>query len=109
NRRHPAALDTAGHDTVEVAQVGADVERKAVERHPAAEADADRGNLGVADPDAGQTRAAPGANPAVRQRVDHDLFKIAQVAQNVARGALQPKNRIADELSRAVIGHLAAA
>src|SRR5208337_1129186 len=43
------------------------------------------------------------------QGIDHDFLERAQVAMNVASGAFELQNRIADQLAGAVIGDLAAA
>ena len=52
--------NAAGDDQIEVAEVGAHVEREAVARDPAADPDADRRELLVADPDPGQARDPAG-------------------------------------------------
>ena len=46
--------DAAGHDQVEIGQVGIDIEREAMTGDPARDADANRRELAVADPDARQ-------------------------------------------------------
>ncbi len=97
-------------DLLEVAQVGGDVERKAVLRHAAgAELDANRGDLCAADPHAGQPCGAVGHNAIASQRDDDRLLQHPQVAQHIAAVARELEDRVADDLAGAVVGDVAAA
>src|SRR6202011_505223 len=65
--------------------------------------DADGRDLSVADPDAGITGQPAGRDPEVGQDVDQAAFEVAQVQTDIGFRA-EVKDRIADQLSRAVVG-----
>ena len=67
-RRHAAARDAAGHDQVEVIEIGRHVERKTVARDPARDAHANRTQFIGADPGARQPLDAAGLQRRNRRR-----------------------------------------
>src|ERR1043166_5709464 len=106
---YPLALKAARNDQVEVGKVGVGIEREPVGRDPLLDADADCAELRVADPRAGHPRL-PRRNHAVsRGRADHHFLELLEVPLDVTLEGAEIHDRIADDLSRAVIGHVAAA
>src|SRR5579859_2325023 len=108
-RGHPAAIDATRHYTLEETQIGRDIDREAVQRHPSPQANADRGDLFIAHPDTGQPLPSARRDTAACQRVDQDLFQLAQILNDVAIRAFEFENWIADQLTGAVISYLPAA
>jgi hypothetical protein len=78
-------------------------------RDPLAHADADGSQLAMIGPDAGESVAACGVDTEMRAGVDQDILDHAQVRVQVAVSEVQIENRIAHELTRAVVGRLTAA
>ena len=109
HRRHADAVQAARHDPRERLEVVVDVDREAVRRDAARDVHADRGDLALAGPDAGVVGplvgARAGVEPGVGERGDDRALDRAQVGDDVD----DPHDRIADELTRAVVGELAAA
>ena len=109
DRRHPHALQAAGHDPLERLQVVVDVDREAVGRDPLLDVDADRGDLALPHPHAGVVGALLGArarlDALLGERRDDRLLHRAQVGDDVA----DAHDRVADELAGAVVGDAAAA
>ena len=110
-----ALLEATGVDELEGAEVVGDVEREAVHRHIAATLDAYGRDLalplGVADiePDAGRTLLQFASNTIEAQELyDRALQQLYVGAQPEAE-ALEVKDRVARDLARAVVGHVAAA
>ena len=85
------------------------VEREPVARDPALDPDADGADLLRADPGPGQPRDPAGLEAVLAGHPDHHLFEIAHVLVHVAAVRLQADDRVADDLARAVVGHIAAA
>ena len=116
-RRDPQAGDPAGHDPTEPAEVGIHVEREAVhgpgprQPHPDGRDLAGPHPFGL-DPHAGVAVEAPGREAQIGQHVDQQLLHAAHVGRRVRHPAPAParhgENRIAHQLSRPVVGHLAA-
>jgi len=110
-----AVGDAAGNDEVEIAEVGGDVESETVGRNPATDVDADGGEFFFADvarrlnPDAGLAGNAKGGDAEISGGANHDFFKRADVPVNVAADDIEIENGIADDLTGAVIGDVAAA
>ena len=113
-RRRALTGDAAGHDQIEIAQIGRNIVREAVRSDPAAQMHAERGELfrrpaGRIDPNAVQS-----FDPAaLRCRIPpwRESWFLRVVARTSARrgGVREIENRIADDLSRAVIGDVSAA
>ena len=103
------------HGTIrlKVLEVGRDVQRKAVARDPAADANADGGDLFFAafrpHPHARQPRHAPASMPNRRRATISTSSRSRTYTMHVAAVRLQVEDRIADQLSRPVIGDVAAA
>ena len=70
---------------------------------------ADSPNFGLADPDSRAFRNAAGLDTEIRQRIDERLFDRAHVRAHIALPVAQVQDGIADDLSRSVIGDVAAA
>jgi len=70
---------------------------------------ADRANLGPVHPDARAFRNSPRLDVEIRQRIDHHLLDRPHVRTHVALPFPQVQNRVAHDLSRPVIGNVAAA
>src|SRR6202040_1622760 len=74
--------------------------------------DAYRRDLLVADPDAGVARRTSGGDTEVGAHRDQNVLELADVGDDVALARppfLEGDDRIADELARTVIRHVAAA
>ena len=93
-------------------EVGVDVEGEAVPCPPARDLDADRGDLLVAHPHPGEPAVHRRLHAEIGERVDEHPLERAHVRDDVAR-ALAPlrqrDDRVADELTRAVVRDVAAA
>ena len=118
-RRDRPVADAARHDVLtHVGEVGGDVQGEAVHRAPVAEAHADRGDLarhdrrvGMVDvePDTGEPVEPAGVRQAEFSKgVDEQALHTAHVRRR-AEPVVDVQDRIADELTGAVIGDVAAA
>ena len=107
-RGDPPVGDPAGHDELEMVEVGGDIEREAVARNPARDAYADRRELLLADPDAGQPFHPTSLDAVIGGGTDEDGFEVAHVAVDVAAARVQVDDGITDELPGTVIGDVAA-
>src|SRR4051812_10487762 len=107
-RGDAGVADAAGHDAVVRREVGVAVEREAVHRDALRDPDADRGDLRVLDPDAAAALDPAGRDAVRVAHVDERLLDPAYVTDDVDRVG-QPGDWVADELSGAVPGDLAAA
>jgi hypothetical protein len=76
---------------------------------PSADVHADGGDFALAHPDARQLRNAARLDTEIRQCVDQGLFNGSYVRAHVALPFAQVQDGIADDLSRSVIGDVAAA
>src|ERR1017187_378593 len=101
--------EPAGDDVLKIAQIRIHVQREAVGSHPAAEMHADGGDFAVAYPDPGELGDAPGLNAKLGQGVDERLLDGTHVGAHVASPIPKVQNRIAHQLPRPVIRHVAAA
>ena len=99
------------HGTIqrEAGEIGGDVEREAVRRDPSATAHADRRDLLLADPHSGAPGRASRVKPEMPRAANQRVLEVAQVAVRSCGPRAQIDDRIADELPRAVIGHVPAA
>ena len=110
-RRDAQAGEAARHDQVEVREVRAHVERKAVARHPAGDADADGTNLRRArragiQPGASHTFDAPCREAIIGTRPHHHFFDVPHVAVHVAPVGPQIDDGVPHDLPGPVIGHV---
>src|SRR5687767_12113634 len=78
-------------------------------RDPIARMHADRRDLSIPRPDAGVLGHAFGADPQRRQRSNENLFDLPQIPMKILLVSLEVEDRIADELSWAMEGDVAAA
>jgi hypothetical protein len=101
--------EAARNNVLKIAQVGRDVERETVRCDPSADVHADGGDLALAYPDARQLRNTARLDAEIRQSIDQRLFDSPHVGPHVALPLAQIEDRIADDLSWAVIGDVAAA
>src|SRR6266566_2761928 len=109
-----AVRNAAGDDEVEIAQVGGNIVGEPVRSDPPADVHANRGEFfGSAArgsrPNAGFTRFAPGFDAELGGSADHRFFEHAHVPDHVPANLGKVQDRVADDLSRAVIGDVAAA
>src|SRR4051794_5997772 len=74
-----------------------------------AHANADRRDLAVLDPDAGQTDSRGRRDPGFGQGFHEQLLQPAQVSMQILAAPPQVEDRVTDQLSRSMIGGLAAA
>jgi hypothetical protein len=101
--------EAARNNVLEIAQVGRDVQGETVRCDPSADVHADGGDFALAHPDARQFRNAARLDAKIRQSIHQHLLDGAHVGTHVALPFAQVQDRIADDLSRPVIGHIAAA
>jgi hypothetical protein len=74
---------TARDDTIEVGEVGREVERETVAHHRTVQLDSDRGQLFAAVPDARETWPPRlGFDAQLLQVIDDRLFQLLQVARD---------------------------
>src|SRR3989442_2137208 len=108
HRGHDPPVVAARPDLEELPQVRRHVEGEAMERHVAMDRQPDRRDLLPADPDAALRSLARRVDPEVCAGAKEDLLEVRHEALHLeAVGELQ--DRIADELTRSMIGRLAAA
>src|SRR3954470_21038985 len=101
--------DATGHDEVEMAEVGGDVQGKAVAGYPSGDSDTDSRKLLVADPHAGQHRHPGSRHAEPEYRTNQHLFQIANVTVNVTAIRAQVDDGVADELTGTMIRDVPAA
>lgn len=117
--------DAAGIDELEVTQVGGDVEGEAVRGDSAGDVDADRADFSFASragllvvkaaPDAGESGDATGADAVDSAEADEGFFHHSDEVdwtEAAAAGVLKApeiEDRVADQLSGAVVGDVAPA
>ena len=77
--------------------------------HPDETRTADRRQLPIPDPGTGQPRLPPHFEPKLAEDADEHFLEVAQVAVQITAVGLQVENRVADELTRPVIGNVATA
>src|ERR1017187_6588554 len=99
----------AGDNVLKIAQIRIHVQRETVRRHPPAEVHSDGGDFAIAHPNPSQLGNAAGFNAELRQRFDERLLDGTHVRAHVALPIAQVQNRVAHELPRSVIRHVAAA
>src|ERR1017187_428795 len=99
----------AGDNVLKIAQIRIHVQRETVRRHPPAEVHSDGGDFAIAHPNPSQLGNAAGFNAELRQRVDERLLDGTHVRAHVALPIAQVQNRVAHQLPRSVIRHVAAA
>jgi hypothetical protein len=108
-RYHAAIGDAARDDQAEAVKIGCHVKRESMAGDPSRNPDANRRELLTADPYAGESLDAVSRDPVVGSRPDKDFLEIADVLVNVAAIWFQVDNRVADNLSRTMVGNVAAA
>jgi len=106
--------DAAGDDSIEMAEVGIDIERDAMKGHPPANADADGGDLlfasgAAVDPNPDASLATAAVDTEMRERADQPLFQLADELADIGAPPAQIEHHIGNPLAGAVIGVLAAA
>ncbi len=101
--------DTAGDDESEVAHVGCDVERQAVEGDPFMDADADGGHFGAVHPDAGKSFHALALKTVFSEYADNHFFEGAQIPSDGTPPLVEIEDGIGHELSGAVIRNVSPA
>ena len=102
-------VEPAGPDPAEGVELRRHVEGKAMHCDPMADMYPDGGDLLVFNPDPGQAGTPPGVEPELEQRPDQHLLQLADEAVNVPPPHAQVDDRVADDLSRAVVGDAATA
>ena len=109
-RGHAVPPNAAGHDEVEVRQVGVDVEREPVRGDPVVRPHADRAHLVAADPHPG-VLGVPLPHEAVVARGTRSPRPRACAGSDPRRGpcCLEIHDPVAHQLPRPVVRHVAAA
>jgi len=105
---HGLIPNPARHNPRKAAQIGVDVEGKAVHAYPARELHAQGGDFprGRGEPYSGQTGYAMSGEAPVCQGAEDDFLQGAHVPANVAAEALQPQNGIPYDLTGTVVGYV---
>src|SRR5262245_18404861 len=94
---------------IEMAEVRGVVQRKAMAGDPAGNSDADGSELFLADPHSFEPVDSSGLDAVVPRDSYEHLFEIANVTVHMTPVGLQVDDGIADDLSRTVVGYVAAA
>src|ERR1017187_2110943 len=102
-------VQAARHNVLEIAQIGADVQGETVRSHPPADVYANGGDLALIHPHAGQPGDASGEDAVIGQGIDNRLLDRPHVCAHVALPLPQVEDRVAHQLARAVVRHIAAA
>ena len=92
-----------------MAQIRSMVEREPVAGHPSGDSDPNRGKLFLADPDAGKAVNSLRGDAVICSGTNQHFLEIPDVAVHVAAIGFQVEDGIADDLSRPVVGDVAAA
>src|SRR6266576_2168754 len=110
-RCHLDSGDSAGNDPLELGEVRHDVQREPMPRDPLLHVNPDARDLPAPPPGpyAGVTRVPPGGNAQAGERVDQRLLQGAEIPVEIRLVAGQVDDRVADQLTRPVEGHVAAA
>src|SRR5262249_1805668 len=105
--------DAAGHDQIKVPQVRGYVVGKPMRRHPTADVYSDRRQLfrriPFAHPDPGLPFRAPRTELKICRSPNHCLFELTDIPNHISLDRAEVQNRVANNLSRPVIGNVAAA
>lgn len=102
--------NAARNDQLKVIQIGGDIECEPVHRHPARDANAYRRELFIAYPNAHEIASTRfRLYSEIARRADQHFLNVAHIAANVLTPGQQFNNRIADQLTWAVISHVTAA
>src|SRR5262245_20583776 len=88
----------AWHNHLEIAQIGVDVESKAVTGNPASNSHTDGGNLFITNPDAGQPFYALARNAILGNHANQNFFNITHITMDITTIRFQIDNRIAYKL-----------
>src|SRR2546425_3623260 len=108
NRGHDSPVVAARPDLEEFPQVGRHVEGEAGERHLGMAREPDRCDLLPADPDTALRSLARRVDPEVGAGAKDNLLEVRHEALHL-EAVREFQDRIADELTRSVVGRLAAA
>ena len=111
-RRDRAVGDAAGHDQVEEAKVGRNIQRKAMAGHPARNPHANGRQLGAparARPDAGQPLDPSRVYAEIAGRTNQHFFEIAHITMYIAPIGTKVDDRISHELAGSVVRDVPAA
>src|SRR5215213_10594535 len=109
NAGHHDISDSAGYDQIEVAEIGADVESKAMECDPLLHVNPDAGNLASARPNASESRIRSCYDAQLCQRTDQSVLEATQIPVKVLTMLPQIDNGVTHKLAGTVVGHVAAA
>ena len=112
-----SVANSTRHNQVEVTKVGRHIQSKSMRSNTARDMNSDSSNLLLRDrpsrqrPDASALRNSLGDNAIACTSANEHLFQLANIVHRAKtrREAAQIDDRIADKLSRAVIGHVSAA
>jgi hypothetical protein len=105
--RHLDARDAARHDQVEVREFGGHVQGESVPRYPLFHVNADAGDLAALRPHTRQSLIALAGNAERSDCRDERLFDRTQKPMQVLPVLAEEKDRIPNELARAMKGHVA--
>src|SRR5262245_24819970 len=108
-RGDTAVRNATWNNELKIFEPGVDVECEPVARDPARDAHADGANLLSANPRTRQSFHAMRGHAVVSADANHHLLEIANVLMHIASVRTQIEDRVSDDLSGAVIGHIAAA
>src|SRR5215471_165245 len=109
HRRDSLVRYPTGHDHLEILEVGVYVERKSVAGNPAGNPDSNCGDLLVSNPHSRQAWDPCAGDIKISKRTDQDIFKVAHITVHITPVRFQIDYRIADQLTRSMIGNIAAA
>src|SRR5712691_104061 len=108
NGGHAPLREATWHDQAEMFQIRRHVEGKPVARNPPGDTNPYRSNLIGINPRSRESLYPAGDNSVIAADADHHFLDIAHVTMDVLPIGPQVDDRITDDLSGAVIGHVAA-
>ena len=108
-RGHHRGVKSTGVDAGKVPQIGRDIYGHPMKGHPPAAGDADRGELSTATPDPRLALFAARLEPESPAGGDDAALEGAEIRVEVALAVFEGEDGVGDDLSRPVIGGIAAA
>jgi hypothetical protein len=101
--------DPAGHNQIEVVQVGVHIQGESVHRDPARNTHTNRSQFFVAGPNSGQPIYSAGRDSEIAGSSDQYLFEITHIFADITAIRGEFDDRVSYQLPRTMIGHIAAA
>src|SRR5215472_4390280 len=108
-RRYATSVQTTGHDPLKETQIRVHVESETVRGDPARDVNSNGYQFGVSHPHPSCAGKASGLDPVFLGHADENFFERAHVPADITAMLSEVDNRVADQLTGAVIGDVTAA